>query len=771
VVAKRRIFTLILLAAISLLAACGGSSSSSDSPSQAAVSIALNPAPSSTTTPVGNTTGIQFTPVVDNDPAENGVDWALTCTNFMPPAPNCGSLSICSGSGTCSMHSASGTAVTYIPPTDFAAGSLSVNLTAFATADHTKNVSTAVTVSSYAAALSGAYVFQVQGNDGGSNYQIMGVLVLDGNGNVTAGQETVNNLLGTTTPPFSTAYTLQPSSTAPSTYFIGSDGRGIITANFQPTNASSPVTPFTETFSLVVISSSEALIAENDENCAFNCPVPFGATGFGTLELQAAAAASTMPSGAYAFVTNGTDSGSSGNPLFGVPAPTAIGGIFNIDNNPSPGDISGNGSLADQDYYNSGLQPKLISCVPPTGLTGNVTQPSAMGVVTITLTGRTCFGTTTPATIQFAGYIVDSQHIRLIEIDDGGGSSGFLTSGIAVGQGTAAGTFTQASLSGAYVFGILGSDGATSGAASPATLTSVGTVIADGNGHLSGEADSFYGFESVSFTCPLPPGNAGNPGTACPPGTSGMSISGTYALDTHGSGGAGLGRANVGFRFSETGASGVNPEPTIIFYLTGNGTPPLLMYAGDSDQNYPAVGAGIAYPQPSAALLNFGNPETYAINFTQYNGTENDGSGAIRAQQNPQPPPQWEFTGTVDDTSVNELYSGGPPFSFSILDSFTPPADRFGRIGATFMNVPGSGTNGPFYAYYLVDDNQGLFIETDLATSTLPQTSLGYFAQACDVTSTTSCQQAASASRRAEKQAACGVERICDSPRGSRTGQ
>ncbi|MGA8438945.1 MAG: hypothetical protein WB714_12030 [Candidatus Sulfotelmatobacter sp.] len=620
-------------------------------------------------------------------------------------------------------------------------------MTAFATADHTKNVNTAVTVSSYASALSGTYVFQVLGNNG-TDYQIMGALVLDGKGNVTAGQETVNNLLGTTTPPFSTAYTLEPSSTAPSTYFIGPDGRGIITANLQPTNASSPVTPFTETFSLVVISNSEALIAENDENCAFNCPTIFGATGFGTLELQDAAAASTMPSGAYAFVTNGTDSGNSSNPLFGLPAPTAIGGIFNIDNNPSTGDISGNGSLADQDYYSQGL-PKLIRCVPPTGLTGNVTRPSSMGVVTITLTGQTCFGTTTPATIQFAGYIVDSQNIRLIEIDDVSGSSGFLTSGIAVSQGTAAGTFTQASLSGAYVFGILGSDGAVSGE-NPATLTSVGTVTADGHGKLNGEIDSFYGIEGASFTCPLPQANTGNSSTACPPGTSGMYISGTYALDSDGSGGAGLGRANVSFKFSETGPNGFPPEPTIVFYLSGNGTPPLVMYAGDSDPNYPAVGAGIGYPQPSAALLTFGNPETYGINFTQFNGSsENDGSGVITAQQNPQPPPQWEFTGTVDDTGANDFYSGGPPFFFSILDSFTPPADRFGRINGTFMNVPGSGTNGPFYAYYLVDDNHGFFVETDLATSA--QTSLGYFAQACDVTSTTSCQQGAAASKRAAR--------------------
>lgn len=62
------------------------------------------------------------------------------------------------------------------------------------------------------------------------------------------------------------------------------------------------------------------------------------------------------------------------------------------------------------------------------------------------------------------------------------------------------------------------------------------------------------------------------------------------------------------------------------------------------------------------------------------------------------------------------------------------------------MNNFVSGANGPFYEYYLVD-NYGFFVETDLANS--GQTSLGYFAQACDVTSKTSCQQAAAASKRA----------------------
>jgi hypothetical protein len=44
----------------------------------------------------------------------------------------------------------------------------------------------------------------------------------------------------------------------------------------------------------------------------------------------------------------------------------------------------------------------------------------------------------------------------------------------------------------------------------------------------------------------------------------------------------------------------------------------------------------------------------------------------------------------------------------------------------------------------MVDDNRGVMTETDLLESVnSPGVSVGYFAQACDVTSTTSCALAA----------------------------
>ena len=692
--ARRLILAIVLAIAVCFLNACGSSKSgSSGQGTQSSVSIALNPPPSSTTIPVGSTTGIQFTPVVSNDSSNYGVDWAVTC-----PSPGaCGTLSIAP-----SFHSASGTAVTYIPPIYFSTGSLSVNVTVFATADHTKNVTTAVTVSSYSNVLKGTYILQVKGSNitsAGTSapYQSTGALVFDGSGNITSGEQILNTVSG-----FSTAYTVQGSGGTPSSYFIGPDGRGTITLNLQQTNNSTNL--LLETFSLTVISSSKALIAELDSNSAA-----------GSMELQDPTAAATQPTGAYAFVTSGTDSGSATNPLGGTPAPTGLGGVLNIDNNPSPGDISGNGSLADQDYYNAtGTARAFLNCVPPTGVTGTVSQPSSFGAVTITLTGATCFGIKHPASIQFTGYIVDATHIRLIESDDLNGSGGFLTAGIAVSQGTTAGTFTAASLSGPYVAGVLGVD-VNSGL--PSSFTSVSVVKADGIGTLTGMSDTLFPGDSAAFTS--------------------TTLTGTYTVDA-----SLIGRAGLKLTFKGPIPT---PHPHFVLYLTGNGTPPLVLYAGGEDLNFPAIGAGIAYPQTANASTAFGNPETYGVSFTQQgSGAENDGTARMTSTSSSI---SGTLTGLADDLSNSQFTGTGP---FSLLDSFTLPADALGRISGTFMNVPPGGI-GPYVEYYLVDQNHGFFVETDLLNPSvaLPgQVALGYLAQACDVTSSTSCQAAAQQSSR-----------------------
>jgi hypothetical protein len=178
-------------------------------------------------------------------------------------------------------------------------------------------------------------------------------------------------------------------------------------------------------------------------------------------------------------------------------SPMAMGGIFRID---SPNTISGAGSVADQD-----LAGTLSSGAT---LSGTLTSPDSFGSLKLNLT--TLFA---PTPIQFTGYIVDGQQIKLIEShNDGTGTGIGSTAGVAIGQGDNTGTFTSnQSFSGNYVFEILGQD--LSGL--PTSLASVGQFTADSNGNLNGYSDEELNGLRVEIS---------------------DSFSGTYILDSTGTG-------------------------------------------------------------------------------------------------------------------------------------------------------------------------------------------------------------------------------------------
>lgn len=752
--AKRTILISLMLGASLLLAACGGSSSHSTPPT-AAISIALNPKPSTTTVMVGNTTGVQFTAVVNDDSSNAGVDWAITCpaytatgaTGFQPaggggPFP-CGTLSIAP-----TMHTASGKSVTYTPPSYLPSGDTTVTIVAYATADHTQNVATPLAVNSYTNVLKGTYVLQVQGTDGINPYQATGAFVFDGKGNITSGEETFNTFAS----PYSASFTLQGSSGAPSTYFIGADGRGTAALNVQ--QVSSPTNTITQNLSFVVLSNAKALVADLGDSPTSGGP-QVAASGSGTLELQDPVAATATPMGVYAFVTNGIDTGTNSYidaSVGTIPVPTAMGGVINITQG---GSISSTGSLADQEYeiYNSSLGLtiyKLLSCAPAS-LSGTVSPPDSLGAVSLLLIGSTCFGAPPHAagSIQLAGYIVDSNHIRLIESDDVAGTSGFLTSGIAVQQAVPTGGFNTASLSGSYVFGISGMEAPNANYGftpyTPSSFTSAGVINADGNGNFSGETDTFF------LT-------GGTQATVAPTGFPDNPIRGNYALDAQG-----IGRALLApFIFKGI----TTPHPSFLLYLTGNGSPPLALWAGGADNNFPAVGAGETYVQAaSPSILGFSDGERYGVSFTAVNPLatnpvsgnpqqEDDGSGLVTSPS--QSSGNW--TAIIDDTYYNLTSNGsGAPLSFS--DPFvTSIADTFGRLNGGFIynlsNLPAQPPSQ--VAYYMIDDNHAVFVEDDwvaLNSASGPvQVASGYFAQGCDVTSATSCQAAAQAAKKRSSQ-------------------
>ena len=627
---------LIALLALSFpFVGCGGGSTTNvqnpPAPTFSSVSIAFQPVPPQSIFINGTT---QLTAVVSNDPNNAGVDWSVTCQN----SGSCGSPGSVNP-----VHTPSGQATTYTPPATLSANSQNINIVAFATADHTKNVVAPITVTAFAGSLKGNYVLETSGVDiSGFPYQRAGVIVLDGNGGITSGEQTVN---------FADPNTgLMSSVSDPITggsYFVGADGRGTLTINAADVNIGQQGV---ESFSLVLLSSAQALLTKADN---LNIQASSNESSVGTLDLQTSTASL---SGGFAFVVRGTDVSLS---------PLALGGVLNID---SPKTISGAGSVFD---VASNATPGTVST--SSSVTGTVSDPDSFGKVKINLT-------TDFAPLQITGYVVDALHVKLIENDNSAGSGFAATAGTAIGQGAATGTFTSlSSLSGKYVFGIFGQD--LSGG--PSSLASAGRFTADGNGNLRGGfLDEFQSglFVQVSD-----------------------SFNGTYTVDPAGSGRV---DTNASITFTNHGTG-----PELVFYLTGNGNPLLVLDADvESLLGGGGVAAGITYP--AAAGASFAGP--YGLSLTQsLGGIETDSTGQI----------------TVDGTTrtlsgvVDMNFGFGPQLGVSLTGTFQTSAIS-GRLTGILSNQ--------FFpsdlemAYYLIDSGHGFITEADsLNTGNL---SFGYFA-------------------------------------------
>lgn len=621
--------------ALCVLSACGGGSTANvqnpTSPLPPTVSIALQ-SPSSQSILINATA--ELTAVVTNDSNNEGVDWTITCSSA-----NCGKLS--------SLHTSSGDTTTYTPPPSLAGNSQSVSIVAFATADHTQNTTASIMVTGFATGLRGNYVLQAHGVDATLNpYQFAGVIVLDGNGNITGGEQTVNfydenedvNTVVSRADPVSGG-----------SYFLGADGRGTLTIQTADAEVGQNGT---ESFSFVLLSSAHALIAQMD---TFE-------SGTGTMDLQTAA--TTAPTGGYAFVVSGLD----------IPSysPEAFGGILNID---SPGTISGAGSLVDQNLYGYMTSNQKVS--------GTVSAPDQFGAVTFSLSAPSL---TSATTFQFTGYMVDGTRIVLAESDNDSGAGSGSAGGLAIAQGSATGTFHDASaFSGDFVFGVVGMDltGFT-----PDTLTSVGVLTADGAGNVSS------GFTDTLF----------QQNYNQPPNYTGAQISssfiGAYTLDK-----AGAGRVRVALKgFTPP----VHPSITqsFIFYLTGNGNPPLVLDSGDGTGNYPSVGSGIAYPRSTQLSLSGG----YGFSIVQENGNENDGTGQFAADAS---------TKTVSG-SFDMNYGFTAAFNNAFSNTFQAP-DSQGRVVGTLFNSANP------VVYYPIDPAHGFVVETDLVNPGSGQVSFGYY--------------------------------------------
>jgi len=620
---RKWVISLCSAAPLAILAGCGGSNTNIQNPAapvSTPVSIAFQPAPATT---ISLSSNAVLAAVVNDDPTNSGVDWSLLCQNNA----NCGSLS--------PLHTASGAAATYKPPATISGNSQTFTIEAFATADHTKNAVAAIAVTGFASNLKGTYAFATKGIDANGPFQLAGVIALDGNGGIVSGEQTHSDTLLSVTDTITGGV-----------YYIGPDGRGTLTLNTADQNIGQQGI---ENLTLVFLSNSKALVATLDN------PIlpPSFETSSGSLDLQTSTVA---PTGGYAFAVNGTDINTQ---------PLAIGGILKID---SPSTISGSGSVADQD--DSGT----IS--PNATIAGTVTAPDSLGSVKFNLTAA--FNS---HPIQFTGYIVDAQHIQLIESDNTGSGSGVgSTSGLAIGQGAATGTFTgNQSFAGSYIFEILGQDLNFL----PTSLASLGEFTADASGNLtSGYNDELLeGFGQYISD----------------------SFNGTYVLDA-----TGTGRVDSSITYSKNGAG-----PEFIFYLTGNGNPPLVL---EAESTFGSLGVGVANPQ-SAPPFSFNG--MYGMSFTQgVSSLENDATGQITASGS-----SGTFSGFID-TELD--FSAQPDTQLAgTFSAFLSAGRATGTISNTFFPSPGSSPSTLAVAFYLIDSGHGYFIETDSLTS--GELTFGYF--------------------------------------------
>jgi hypothetical protein len=363
-----------------------------------AISVAFNPAPPTSLTTSATSA---LTAVVTNDSKNAGVTWSVSCGSA-----SCGSFSPTS--------TASGSPTTYTAPSAVPTSN-TVTVTATSVTDTTKSVSATITIGAAAAILAdGTYVYHFSGWDtsGGPSF-FVGAFTVAG-GVITAGEQDFSNA--------SAGYANDALTASGSS--LSTAGKNIqIVLDFAPGNTAIGVSGI-ETLRGTVVSASRVLISEFDS---------FG-TGTGSIDLQTSTAA---PSGGYAFAVSGFD-------LSNPPVPLALGGILNV---------AGTSLSVSNSVFDFNLNGSLIGQAEAFA-SGTISAPDPFGRVSFNLTPSTASGV--PQFI-LTGYIVGANQIQFVESqadtlnDDLGG--------MALGQGTNTGQFTQASIANkTYVYEASGQD-------------------------------------------------------------------------------------------------------------------------------------------------------------------------------------------------------------------------------------------------------------------------------------------------------------------------
>lgn len=297
--------------------------------------------------------------------------------------------------------------------------------------------------------LSGSYAFSYTGADAnGGALAVAGSFTANPTGGSLSALEDYNSAGSATVP------TAVPVS---GTYQVFPDGSGTATLNNPAAINNRETWQFTLAAGQSGGVSQHALLVRFDST----------ATGSGTIDLQNTAQLSSVSSinGNYVFGISGIDAVSP------TAFPLQLAGTFNAD---GAGNLTANSG--EEDINDGGRATPLNA--PDLTLSGTYSLDSnnpGSGRGYLTLTNSS--GVTSVHSVEFAFYMVDSTHLKLVEIDN----AALLSGDVYAAPATTRGNYQLSSLSGHYAFTLGGSD---LGAFAP--FAQGGVIIADGNGGITG---------------------------------------------------------------------------------------------------------------------------------------------------------------------------------------------------------------------------------------------------------------------------------------------
>lgn len=360
--------------------------------------------------------------------------------------------------------------------------------------------------------LSGTYAFAISGTNAGGFFTIAGSFQANGSGVITTGTEDINSP--------GTSVGVATNVPITGSYSVRADGRTVATIT-----STAPAVSFGLDF--VLLNNATALVIRVDNN----------GTASGSINLQSSSAFNLATlAGALAFNVAGVDSTVAQNP-------EASAGLVNVD---ASGNITG-GLLDDNDNFTVNLNLAISAAA------GAVSNPAnGRGTVTITTTG------TLTVTRHFAYYVVDANHLKLIETD-----SAPILAGDAFRQ-------TSTAVSGSFAFTLAGATNNLNG-----VFAAGGILNTDGAGNiLNTSVEDIDDGGAISAAA-------------------GSSVTGTYTV----SGGRGTMQLN-------------GPEVLhLVFYPSSGG---LLML----DVDTVIVAGGTALAQSGAPFSNTSINNGYGLNFT-----------------------------------------------------------------------------------------------------------------------------------------------------------